>query len=240
MSVVTKAFKAGSYLMEHGAIETLKLARYRLSERYHEYRLGIRTNGFVPELKEFGFESSDLVDYSPAPYAAFLTAMHRISVNESDVFVDYGCGLGRIVSVAAQYPFKKIIGVDLVQEFVVIAQENVDRASKVSRCQDIELLVANALHYELPGDANVIHFYNPFRGETLEQVVAGLKRSLLSSPRTVTLLFANPDDFERVTSNETWIQSVGKDIPFPLRSNADEPGRNCYRIYMCTLPCSSL
>jgi cyclopropane fatty-acyl-phospholipid synthase-like methyltransferase len=46
-------------------------------------------------------------------YRSFRRVMRHIGVREQDVFLDYGSGLGRVLLMAAQYPFRRVLGVEL-------------------------------------------------------------------------------------------------------------------------------
>jgi tRNA G46 methylase TrmB len=63
---------------------------------------------------------------------------HR-EVNDHDVFVDVGSGMGRVVLQAARYSFRKVIGVEISETLHGIAWENIDRNRQRLRCGDIEL-----------------------------------------------------------------------------------------------------
>ena len=54
--------------------------------------------------------------------------LRALDIDYSDfVFVDYGSGKGRTLLVAAEFPFKKIVGVEIAQELHAIAGKNVDQ-----------------------------------------------------------------------------------------------------------------
>ena len=49
-------------------------------------------------------------------------------VEPHDVFLDIGCGMGRAVyQAAANYPFKRVIGVELSHELTQAARRNIER-----------------------------------------------------------------------------------------------------------------
>jgi methylase of polypeptide subunit release factors len=45
-------------------------------------------------------------------------------VKATDVFVDFGCGKGRVLYLACRHPFKEVIGVDLSPAVVEAARRN--------------------------------------------------------------------------------------------------------------------
>src|ERR1041385_8704646 len=116
----------------------------------------------------------------------------RREIDESHVFLDYGSGLGRAVILAATYPFRKVIGVELVADLHARAAENVRRAVNRLRCRDIELYNVDARHFRIPPEVTVIYLWNPFDGDVLREVFGNIQRSIVEHPRTVTILHLSP------------------------------------------------
>lgn len=214
----------------------MRYARYaysRLSEEWHERRLGIDTRHAEP-LGRFGFADPEYQEYTPISYPSLRAAMRTLSVRADDVFVDFGAGKGRVVTYAATMPFRRVIGVELIEELATVARQNLSRAIPRLRCRDVRIETADAREFILPADATVLHLFNPFRGAILKRVVERLRDSLATQPRRVTVMFANPDDFERILREEdvlpaAWV-TRRRDVLWPDAERAD-PDANRYRIY---------
>jgi len=104
-----------------------------------------------------------------------------------DIFLDYGSGMGRVLIMAAAYPFRKVIGVELSGKLNKVAFENIKRVKKKLKCKDIEIVEADATTYRVPTEVTVIYFYNPFTGAILQQVVDNIHKSLVEAPRKLTI-----------------------------------------------------
>jgi hypothetical protein len=221
-------------LRTKGPAHMLRYARTRVSEEWHERRLGIDTRREVP-LERYGIHDPLLREYSPISYPSLRAALRRVSIRAGeDVLVDYGAGKGRVVVFAATLPFRRIIGVELIPELADMARENLRRAARHLKCNDVTLHVGDARAFVLPTDATIIHFFNPFRGSALDAVMARLRGSLTERPRRVTVLFANPDDFERLLRDgrvfpQGWV-SRREDVRWPDAERVD-PDANRYRVY---------
>jgi SAM-dependent methyltransferase len=139
-----------------------------------------------------------------------------IAPQNNEVFLDMGCGMGRPLVVASQYPFRRIIGVEISPELTAAARRNVEQA-KV-RCPHIELVNTDASCYEIPDDVSVIYFANPFRGETLDKTVGNIYASLLRRPRIIRIIYYNRLFFDDVTANKPWIRKVFHTPCFPRAS----------------------
>ena len=118
-------------------------------------------------------------------------------------FVDLGSGKGRTLLMASDYPFRRIIGVELLPSLHQIAQENVRQyKSESQKCFALESICADATAFPLPTDPLVIFLFNPFPESGMRQVVANLEQSLREHPRPVFVLYHNP--LLEHTLTESW------------------------------------
>lgn len=225
---------AWRYLGRHGLIEMVTHGLLRMSELVGDRRLGIETCQPI-HLDTLGIHNTDSVQYSPVPYSSLKLALRGVPATPGgDTFVDFGAGKGRVVILAATLPFRRVIGIELAPFLATQARENIELARHRHTCANIEILQMDAIEYDLPPDATVLHFYNPFRGDTLKKVVANVASSLRTAPRRMTILFANPDNFERIMDEEHvipphWIKKR-TGIPWPYFKQ-DASFGNMYIVY---------
>ncbi len=124
-------------------------------------------------------------------------------------FIDLGSGKGRTLLMASDYPFAKIVGVELFPELHKIAEENIRGYHSDSRkCFDVNSLAMNAVDFEFPARPMVLYLFNPFPLAILERVMMNLERSLLDYPRTVYVIYHNPL-LEAVLANSKLLRKVG-------------------------------
>ncbi len=118
-------------------------------------------------------------------------------------FIDLGSGKGRTLLMASDYPFRRIIGVELLPSLHQIALENVRQyKSESQKCFALESICADATAFPLPTDPLVIFLFNPFPESGMRQVVANLEQSLREHPRPVFVLYHNP--LLEHTLTESW------------------------------------
>lgn len=106
-------------------------------------------------------------------------------------FVDVGAGMGRAVILAAEYPFKQVLGIELSPGLYEVAKENLVSARERSlRCRDIRLVRDDAriAHYP-PGDL-VVFLFNPFDADALRTALASITNR--ENPGATWLLYHTP------------------------------------------------
>jgi SAM-dependent methyltransferase len=152
---------------------------------------GIETADIV-RLNELGLGARDRQDYHPTPWLTLKRVLSQHEVREDDVFIDFGCGKGRVVFQAAMYPFRRVIGVELVPDLADIARDNIRRALSKLRCKHVEIVTADVVNYEVPDDVTFVYFFDPFHGEIFSAVVQKLLASLRRRPRELTIIYFDP------------------------------------------------
>ena len=109
------------------------------------------------------------------------------------MFVDLGSGKGRALLMASDYPFRRIIGVELLPSLHQIARQNVAQYhSDKQRCFAIESICADATSFHLPDGPLVIYLFNPFPEAGLRRAVTNLEETLAAKPRPVYVVYHNP------------------------------------------------
>ena len=189
-----KLHKLWHSLRARGPVRTIRaaLAKYR-----YERRLQIDTDFyFAPgELGVNQSVSRHAVAYTPSSYLALDEAFVSGSIDcRGQVLVDYGCGMGRAVLVAATQPFKRIIGIEASPYLADCARANLARYAAGARVPvpDWEIVTVDARDYEPPSDATVFYFYDPFDEIVLRSVLVKIAGSLQRHSRACTLIYLAP------------------------------------------------
>jgi 16S rRNA G966 N2-methylase RsmD len=201
---IRKIKNAVIFIWQFGPRSFIIESYHRAIDLYHDRRLNVDTR-FKVRKEELRTYSPDYVDYAAIRYSAIYFGLKKVTLDKtSSTFLDYGSGKGRPVIVAATFPFKRVIGVEISDQLSEIASCNIKRM-KNRKCRSIEIHQCNATEFAVPTDVNLIYFFNPFRGNTLRQVVMNVYASYVRKPRKLYILFFNNDHFERVISNREWL-----------------------------------
>ena len=181
-----------------------------ISDKWNDWCLGVSTSGIV-DLSAQGVHGPFRGRYAATDYRSFRRIMRHFHIRRGkDVFLDYGSGKGRVVLMAAEYPFRRIIGIEIAPSLTSIARENIRCALPHLVCKDIELVTADAALFPVPSDVTFIYGYGTFRGQALEQALNNIWQSLLASPRPLTILWKNATFFEAEASRHKWLAKQGE------------------------------
>jgi precorrin-6B methylase 2 len=169
------------------------LAEWLLYDRRQEFDTGRKV-----ELEELGLDHPDREAYQPTRWSTMRSLMPKSSVHPGDVFVDYGSGMGRVVQLAAAYPFERVIGVEISEELNEIARRNFERNRRRFNCKRVEFVTRDAVSFEVPVDMTHAYFFNPFKGETFRAVLDNIIASIDRNPRRVVLIYHLPEEKQMV------------------------------------------
>jgi SAM-dependent methyltransferase len=193
-------------LRDDGLRRTIAYTIQWVPETFYEGYYGVRTRGVIYG-ESLGFDNSSYNYYAATRYLDFKKAMKYLDIdNERDVFLDYGSGMGRVVIMAATYPFKKVIGVELSLELSEIAKVHLERTKHKRKCQDVQIICEDAVRYKIPSEVTVIFFASPFSGEVLAKVLDNIKISLVENPRKLSIIYINPSYFEELAPSLDWLK----------------------------------
>jgi hypothetical protein len=112
---------------------------------------------------------------------------------ENFTFVDLGSGKGRTLLMASDYPFRHIVGVELLPSLHHIAEQNIAQyKSDSQRCFSLESVCADANSYPLPEGPLVVYLFNPFSEAVLGQTLRDIEQTLHEHPRPISMVYHNP------------------------------------------------
>lgn len=161
---------------QYGTRTSLILEHFELNETVPIERL-LNSSRFAPSpIKGFRFALQQLADF-------------RVDYSKY-TFIDIGVGLGRNLLLASEFPFKRIIGVEISEQLCAIAQENIEQYNNTSgRVCPAEVVCSDALSYSFPPGPLVLYFWEPFSGVTQTAFVKHLEAYLEASGQSIMLVF---------------------------------------------------
>jgi len=116
----------------------------------------------------------------------------KINLSEF-TFIDIGSGKGRVLLMASQYPFRRILGIELLPELHRAAKENIGKyKSDSQRCFAIDCVLGDGGEFAFPAESTVLYLFNPLSESGLVRMIMNLEQSLRENPRPVFVLYHNP------------------------------------------------
>lgn len=166
-------------------------------ERIHPFdrSQGTDTSGFVSaaELPQDQAARAHAICYAGSQPSLLRQALAELPAVDSSTFVDLGCGKGRALLVASEFPFRDILGVELSAPLARIAVRNALLiARRFPQRTAISVAVADASDFPLPAGDLVLFLYHPFGAELVARVVARLEAALCTERRSVYVIYYNP------------------------------------------------
>jgi len=127
-------------------------------------------------------------------------------------FIDLGSGKGRVLFMAAEWGFKRLIGVELDPGLAEIAKENI-RHFQCQNSKRLEFKVAcqDAGTFSFPDENAVVFLFHPFDQKVIWEVLCNLRSSVSVRRERIIIylnpvwksLFRDPDEFEPLVISDT-------------------------------------
>lgn len=151
-----------------------------------------------------------LSPYQPTEPALFHQMIAALEIDFSQfTFIDLGSGKGRTLLMASDYPFRRIVGVELLPELHRAAQANIrGYRNPTQKCFVVEAVCQDACDFVFPAEPALLYLFNPVSETGLRQVIDKLEDSLAQLPRPVRILYHNPL-LEGVLSESSVLRKTG-------------------------------
>ena len=143
--------------------------------------------------------------YQPTRTRYIRDLLGKLDLPENRVFVDFGSGKGRVLLVASNYGFDRLVGIEISRQLSDISRENVAiYQNTVGKSVPIEIIESNVLHYHIRDDENVFYFFRPFDAPVMREILDGIASSLMDVPRQVWVIICSSIYDELFAENATF------------------------------------
>ncbi len=143
---------------------------------------------------------------------------------EAHTFADVGAGKGRALLLAAELPFRKIIGLELNEDLARIARQNVAVWARVTHSRaNIRVIHQDAAEFRWPRTPLLVYLNNPFDCALVEQLAANLGVAAAAGPGLVDLLYVNPGCADTLTRQGTFKLMWNAEIPMDGADQQADP-----------------
>lgn len=161
---------------------------------------GVRTSGLVAgrHLQSGHRHDRHATAYygvAPSVFEALLRRWRRsppAAAIEETTFIDIGAGMGRAMLLAAEKPFRAVMGVELNPVLVRMARRNLAAWRKAGRAvAPMHLVCGDAADFAFPEGASVAFLFNPFGAAVMRRVLRNIEKQFESRPGELDILYVN-------------------------------------------------
>ncbi len=112
---------------------------------------------------------------------------------ERTAFVDVGAGKGRAMLLATEYPFRRIVGVELHPALAAAARSNIELCTANYSRTRIRVEEGDAMQLRMPAGPCVLFLFNPFDIVLLDRFLTRLTHQFRERPGELDLLYVNDE-----------------------------------------------
>ncbi|MBC8003672.1 MAG: class I SAM-dependent methyltransferase [Opitutaceae bacterium] len=185
----------GQTLRSKGPVRVFKVMWHAVVDALWDFRHGTDTlKRIAPgELETDSTNKKSATYYGATRARPLIQLLDRLGLPDASVFVDLGSGKGRVLLIAAQYGFRRVVGVDFSEPLCRVARKNLEafRRSR-SITSDVQVVHADVVQYSIQPDETVFFLYDPFSTEVLDKVIGNIRQSLSIHPRKIWVIYNAP------------------------------------------------
>ncbi len=176
--------------------------RYKSSAPVHPFDElhGTDTGSLIPgellsQAHPHGRHGTAYHGVAPSLFAKLLRRWREFAQNpvSRTVFIDMGAGKGRAMLLAAQEPFRRVLGVELDSALAAIAQQNLMQWQTRYAGPPMQLRQGDALRLRLPAGPCAVFLFNPFDAVVMDRLLARLLHHFRTRPGELDLIYVNDE-----------------------------------------------
>lgn len=198
--------------------------RNRRAQREFDRRFRVDTAGVISlsaldvanEHWESGFS------YEPTDSENFKAVIGELPIRYEDfTFTDFGSGKGKALLLAAEFPFRKILGVEISLRLHQVAKQNIrNYRNGLVKCNAMESICSDATSFRISGEQTVFYFFNPFEEPPMARVLSNIEESLRKHPRRIYIVYKAPL-FGFLMDRAGFLKKVKTERGYAVYTNAD-------------------
>jgi len=171
---------------------------------------GVRTSGLVAgrHLKSGHPHDRHATAYYGVAPSVFRELLRRLKKSrpgwaiEDASFIDIGAGMGRAILLAAQMPFRQVVGVELNPTLARIARKNLTAWRATGRAlAPMKIICGDAIEFRLPAGPCLVFMFNPFGAPVMRRLLNAWSQSLTGQTGQLDLIYVNNEQ-EHVLESE--------------------------------------
>ena len=150
--------------------------------------------------------------YQPTHVYPLKKLFKELNIPQGKIFLDLGCGKGRVLLIASEFGFKELRGVEFASELCKTAVTNCSLyKDKTGSNAEFHIIESDVVDYEFY-DEDVFFMFHPFDAFILLQVLKKIKLSLVVNKRKIWIIYRNPVHKDTIGRMKAFIKV--KDLTF--------------------------
>jgi SAM-dependent methyltransferase len=165
---------------------------YAVWTRIKGLDLGVATVG------DLGLSPDRSKDHASSGGPDLTRVLKKIRIGNANKALDLGSGKGGAVFTLAKFPFDEVVGVEISEKLVHIAEANAARL----KLKHIRFLCGDAGEFRDLDRFTHIYMFNSFPVKVTREVMTNMEASLIRKPRTLFLIIKGPDSLENIINSK--------------------------------------
>lgn len=207
--------RARDSIRKNGFQGFLKILLSYLEDYIFDIRYGTDTMRWI-DLNDLDIQSENRhrgVNYQPTRARPFRKLIGMLDFSRDSVFVDFGSGKGRVLLLASEYRFKRIVGIEFSHQLCEVARRNLlVYREKTGVGGNVEIVESDAVDYEVRDDENIFFFFNPFDAFVMNKVIRNIMISLEKKPRQIWLIYNCPERSHVIEKHRETLSKWGENV----------------------------
>ena len=198
-------------VQKYGVGGTIQVLMGSVADIAFDLRYGTDTKRRVDlaDMDTRGPSAPHAVHYEATRPREFHKLMSRLGLPSGGVFVDIGSGKGRVLLMASNYGFRRVLGIEFSPALCEVARSNIlaYRQRRRPLSAPMEVITSDACEYQFSDDETVFFLYNPFDAWIVNIVLGHIKDSIHRRPRQIWIIYHHPV-FADVFEDEEFLSSA--------------------------------
>ncbi len=145
---------------------------------------------------------------APSVFARLMVRWRRIRPQtniQETTFIDVGAGMGRAMLLAAEMPFRAVLGVELNPTLARIARRNLAWWRTAGRARPpMRLYCGDAAEFAFPSGKCLAFLFNPFGATVMRRVLKNVAKRFVERPGQLDLLYVNNEQEGVLETSRAW------------------------------------
>jgi hypothetical protein len=140
---------------------------------------------------------------------------------ERTAFVDIGAGKGRAMLLATEYPFRRIVGVELHPALAAATRSNMEHYQATHITQPMSIHEADVMGFRMPAGPCLVFLFNPFDIMLMDRFLERLAKQFKNRPGELDLIYINDEQRDLIQQSHKQFRELWRGRIFLSHEDRD-------------------